>query len=124
MRPLCLTKVLLPLLEKSDQASMVFTSDSSASKAPAYAGVYGVAKIALQGFAHILAAELESGQKVRVNTLIPGPVDSPLRKRAYSGEDKTKLPNMASLAPVYQYLFGAASIGVTGQTIDARTFHL
>lgn len=122
--PFILSKLLLPLLEKSDHASIVFTSDSSASKAPAYAGVYGVAKVALQAFAHILAAELEAGQKVRVNTLVPGPVDSPIRKKAYPGEDKTKLPAMASLAPVYQYLFGVASIGITGQTIDARTFHL
>jgi NAD(P)-dependent dehydrogenase (short-subunit alcohol dehydrogenase family) len=122
--PFLLTKVLLPLLEKSAHASIVFTSDSSANKAPAYAGAYGVAKVALQGFANILAAELEAAQKIRVNTLVPGPVDSPLRKKTYPGEDKTKLPDMQSLAPVYQYLFSSASIGVTGHTIDARTFHL
>jgi hypothetical protein len=29
-----------------------------------------------------------------------------------------------SLAPVYRYLFGPDSIGITGKTIDARTFHL
>ncbi|NOT84712.1 MAG: SDR family NAD(P)-dependent oxidoreductase [Methylococcaceae bacterium] len=122
--PFMLTKVLLPILEKSPYASIVFTSDSAVNKAPAYAGVYGVAKIALQGFAHILAAELESAQKIRVNTLIPGPIDSPQRKRAYPGEDKTKLPDLESLAPVYEYLFSSASIGITGHTIDARTFHL
>ncbi|MEQ1636878.1 MAG: SDR family NAD(P)-dependent oxidoreductase [Methylococcales bacterium] len=122
--PFLLTKVLLPTLEKSPHASIVFTSDSSVNKAPAYAGVYGVAKIALHGFASILAAELEAGEKIRVNTLIPGPIDSPQRKKAYPGEDKTKLPDLQSLAPVYQYLFGSASIGITGHTIDARTFHL
>ena len=122
--PFLLTKVLLPLLEKSAHASIVFTLDSSVSKAPAYAGVYGVSKIALQGLASIFAAELESGKKVRVNTLIPGPIDSPLRKKAYPGEDKTKLPDVQSLAPVYLYLFSSASIGITGHTIDARTFHL
>jgi len=31
---------------------------------------------------------------------------------------------MASLAPAYLYLFGPQSLGVTGQAIDARTFHL
>jgi hypothetical protein len=31
---------------------------------------------------------------------------------------------MASLAPVYLYLFGPQSLGVTGQIVDARTFHL
>ncbi len=119
-----LTRMLLPVLEKSQHASIVFTSDSSARKAHAYSGAYGVSKIAMEGLAKILAEELEAANKIRVNTLIPGAVDSPLRKRAYPAEDKAKLPTMASLAPAYLYLFGSQSIGVTGQTIEAATFHL
>ena len=122
--PFLLCRVLLPVLQKSEHASIVFTSDSSARKAPAYAGAYGVSKIALEGFAKILAEEHEAFGKIRVNTLIPGPVDSPLRKRAYPAEDKHKLPEMESLVPAYLYLFGSQSIGITGQAIDARTFHL
>jgi NAD(P)-dependent dehydrogenase (short-subunit alcohol dehydrogenase family) len=122
--PFILTRVLLPVLQKSQHASIVFTSDSSARTAPAYSGAYGVAKVALEGFAKILAEELEAGQKIRVNTLVPGPVDSPFRKRAYPAEDKNKLPAMDSLAGAYSYLFTSQSIGITGQVIDARTFHL
>ena len=122
--PFLLTRVLLPVLQKSQQASIVFTTDSSARNAHAYAGAYGVSKIAMEGLASILAEELESAGKIRVNILIPGAVDSPLRKRAYPAEDKAKLPTMASLAPAYLYLFGPQSLGVTGQAIDARTFHL
>jgi len=122
--PFLLTRVLLPVLQKSAHASIVFTSDSSARTAPAFSSAYGVSKIALEGFAKILSEEFEASGKIRVNTLIPGPVDSPLRKRAYPGEDKSKLPSMASLAAVYRYLFGSESVGVTGQTIDARTFYL
>jgi NAD(P)-dependent dehydrogenase (short-subunit alcohol dehydrogenase family) len=119
-----LTRMLLPVLEKSQHASIVFTSDSSARKARAYFGAYGVSKIALEGLAKILAEELEAANKIRVNTLIPGAVDSPLRKRAYPAEEKAKLPTMTSLAPAYLYLFGSQSIGVTGQAIEAATFHL
>jgi len=122
--PFLLTRVLLPVLQKSQHASVVFTSDSSARNAHAYSGAYGVSKIAMEGLAKILAEELESANKIRVNTLIPGAVDSPLRRRAYPAEDKAKLPTMESLAPAYLYLFGSQSIGVTGQAIDARTFHL
>ena len=122
--PFLLTRVLLPILQKSTHASIVFTSDSSARHAPAYAGAYGVSKIALEGLAKILAEELEAAQKIRVNTLVPCPVDSPLRKRAYPAEDKAKLPAMDSLANAYSYLFTSQSIGITGQVIDARTFHL
>jgi NAD(P)-dependent dehydrogenase (short-subunit alcohol dehydrogenase family) len=122
--PFLLTRVLLPVMQKSGHASVVFTTDSAVRTPKAYTGALGVSKIALEGFAAILAQELESSGKVRVNTLIPGPVDSPLRKRAYPAEDKSRLPNMESLASVYLYLFGSQSIGVTGQVVDARSFHL
>lgn len=122
--PFLLTRVLLPVLLRSEHASIVFTSDSSARQAQAYSGAYGVSKIALEGLAAIWAQELEAGQKIRVNTLVPGAVDSPLRKRAYPAEDKTALLSMESLAPVYEYLFSEASLGVTGQIIDAQTFKL
>lgn len=119
-----LTRVLLPLLQKSQHASIVFTSDSSARQVRAYSGAYGVSKIALEGFAKILAEELEGGEKIRVNTLVPGPVDSPLRKKAYPAEDKAKLPGLQSLASIYCYLFDSASIGITGQVFDAQTFKI
>jgi NAD(P)-dependent dehydrogenase (short-subunit alcohol dehydrogenase family) len=122
--PFLLTRVLLPVLQKAENASIVFTSDSSARLTPAYSGAYGVSKMALEGFAHVLAEELEGGKKIRVNTLVPSPVDSPLRKRAYPGEDKTKLPKMESLAPIYNYLFSDVSFGITGQIIDASNFKI
>lgn len=122
--PFLLTRVLLPVLQKSQNASVVFTSDSYVRTAPAYAGAYGVSKLALEAYAKILAEELESGQRVRVNVLVPGPVDSPLRRRAFPAEDKSKLLKMGDLAPAYGYLFGPTSVGETGQVIDARSFHL
>ncbi len=122
--PFLLTRVLLPVLEKAENASIVFTSDSSARLTPAYSGAYGVSKLALEGFAHVLAEELEGAGKIRVNTLIPCPVDSPLRKRAYPAEDKSKLPKMDSLAPIYNYLFSDESLGVKGQLIDAQNFKI
>ncbi|CAA9891249.1 NAD(P)-dependent dehydrogenase (Short-subunit alcohol dehydrogenase family) [Candidatus Methylobacter favarea] len=122
--PFLLTRVLLPILQKSEHAAIVFTSDSSARTAPAYSGAYGVSNIALEGFAKILSEELESSRKIRVTIFIPGPVDSPLRKRTFPAEDKSKLPAMESLAPIYLYLFGSESIDITGQVVDARTFYL
>lgn len=122
--PFLLSRVLMPVLQQSETASIVFISDSHARTGAAYCGAYGVSKIALEGFAKILAEELESFKKIRVNVLVPGPIDSPVRKHAYPAEDKSKLPKMESLDPVFSYLFGSDCIDVTGQTIDARTFHL
>ena len=122
--PFLLNRVLLPVLQKSQSAVIVFTSDSAVRSASAFSGAYGISKIALEGMAKILAEELESFGKIRVNTFVPGPVDSPLRKRAYPAEDKSRLPRMESLDAAYVYLFGSQSVGVTGQTVDARTFNL
>ncbi len=119
-----LTQVLLPLLQKAKHASIVFTSDSFAREAKAYIGAYGVSKIALESYAKILAEELSDAGKIRVNTLVPGPVNSPLRKKTFPAEDKRKLPEMDEISPAYVYLFGTKSIGTTGQIVDARTFKL
>jgi len=121
--PFLLTRVLLPVLQKSPHASIVFTSDSMARTPKAYSGAYGVSKIALEGLAKILAEEMEAAQKIRVNVLVPGAVDSPLRNKLFPAEDKSKLPAMDSLNNIYAYLFGSDSIGVTGRTIDAQTFN-
>ncbi|MGH8550214.1 MAG: SDR family NAD(P)-dependent oxidoreductase [Methylococcales bacterium] len=117
--PFILTRVLLDLLRKSADGSIVFTSDSSARKGAAYWGVYGLAKIAVEGFAGILADELESSAKVRVNTLIPSPVDSPLRKMAFPAESPERRINAESLEKLYIYLLGSGSRGQNGQVFEA-----
>jgi NAD(P)-dependent dehydrogenase (short-subunit alcohol dehydrogenase family) len=93
-----------------------------ARQAKAYSGAYGVSKIALEGMAKILAEELEAEGKIRVNVLVPGPVNSPLRRKLFPAEDKAQLPPMTSLDSVYQYLFSDLSTGITGQIIDAQSF--
>ncbi|MCK5122335.1 MAG: SDR family NAD(P)-dependent oxidoreductase [Methylococcales bacterium] len=120
--PFLLCRVLLPLLQKSEHASIVFTSDSMTREPKAYSGAYGVSKIALEGFAKILAEELEAAQKIRVNTLVPGPINSPLRKKLFPAEDKDKLPEMDSLNDVYTFLFSDDSVGISGQIIDTENF--
>lgn len=119
-----LTQVLLPVLQKANHASIVFTSDSFVREPRAYTGAYGVSKIALESYAKILAEELCEAGKVRVNTLVPGPVLSPLRKKAFPAEEESKLPEMDQIIPAYLYLFTDKSIGTTGQVVDARTFKL
>ncbi|MCI0732197.1 MAG: SDR family NAD(P)-dependent oxidoreductase [Methylococcaceae bacterium] len=116
--PFILTRVLLGLLQKSADGAIAFTSDSSARKATAYWGVYGVSKIAVEGFAGILAHELESAAQVRVNILIPGPVDSPLRKLAFPAENPARRVDSESLEKLYIHLLGPGSRGQNGQVFN------
>lgn len=115
-----LTHACLPLLEKSADASIVFTSDSVGRKGRAYWGAYGVSKFALEGFMQILAAELEGTTNIRVNSLDPGAVMTFLRTRAYPGEDHKRLPTPEQVMAVYLYLMGRDSTGVTGQALNAQ----
>lgn len=121
--PFLLTKALLPLLKSADDASIVFTSDSSAQPARAYWGAYSISKIASEHFAKILADETENTTNVRVNMFVPGPVRSPMRRWAYPAEDLNLLADPESFADFYIYLLGPASRGMSGQTIYANQFN-
>lgn len=116
-----LTRACLPLLEQAPDASIVFSSDSVGRKGRAYWNAYGVSKFALEGFMQILAAELEGNTRIRVNSLDPGAVLTFLRTRAYPGEQHNLLPLPEQVMPVYLYLMGRDSVGITGQALNAQT---
>jgi NAD(P)-dependent dehydrogenase (short-subunit alcohol dehydrogenase family) len=113
-----LTRALLPLLSRGDDGVVVFTTDSSARSGRAYWGAYGIAKIALEGLAHMLADELEGAGKIRVNLFSPGPVRSAIRRRSHPGENPELSDAPETLAGRYVYLLGPASKGLTGQLIE------
>jgi NAD(P)-dependent dehydrogenase (short-subunit alcohol dehydrogenase family) len=84
--PVWLTQACLPLLRRADDAAVVFTVDDPARAGQAYWGGYGLAQHALHGLVGMLHAELASST-VRVSGLMPGPMRTPLRARAYVEED-------------------------------------
>lgn len=88
--PFIMTRELLPLLVKSGQSSVVFVGDSAVGAGKAYWGAYGVAKIALEGYARILADETEAFG-LKVQTFTPGPMRTPIRRAAYAGENPDTL---------------------------------
>jgi NAD(P)-dependent dehydrogenase (short-subunit alcohol dehydrogenase family) len=113
--PFLLTRACLPLLYRSEDASVVFTSDSVGRQGKAYWGAYGVSKFAIEGMMQILAAELESRPALRVNSIAPGPVRTRLRTHAYPGENPNALPAPEDVMAPYLYLLGPDSRGVTGR---------
>ncbi|MBN2699882.1 MAG: SDR family NAD(P)-dependent oxidoreductase [Methylothermaceae bacterium] len=114
--PYLLTHSLLPLLKASGDASVVFTSDSGGRQANAYWGAYGVSKVGLEAFARILAEEWASAGVLRANILVPGPVRTPIRHRAFPGEAEKYLTPPDSLVKLYVYLLGPESRGQCGYT--------
>lgn len=113
-----LTRALLPLLAKANDAAVVFTTDSSARQNRAYWGAYGIAKVAVESLARMLADELASAGRIRVNLFSPGPVRSGIRKRSHPGEHPEQSRPPQTLASRYVYLLGPASHGMTGELIE------
>ena len=115
-----LTQALLPLLREATDASILFTSSSVGRKGRAFWGAYAVSKFAVEGMAQTLADELEGVSSVRVNTLNPGATRTRMRAAAYPGENPGTRPTAESLMPLWLYLIGPDSIGITGQSFDAQ----
>lgn len=114
-----LTQVLLPLLRKSDDASVIFTSSGVGRVGKAHWGAYAVSKFATEGLSQILADE-HSHTTLRSNCINPGPVKTKMRQAAYPAEDQDKLKSPEEILSVYLYLLGSDSAGTTGQSIDAQ----
>src|SRR5262245_11138015 len=110
-----LTHVLLPVLRRSDDASVVFTSSSVGRKARAFWGAYAVSKCAIEGLSDILSQELESVSHVRVNTINPGPTRTAMRLQAYPSENPDSMTPPEAIVNPYLALLGPASRGITGQ---------
>lgn len=113
--PVALTRAVTPLLLASGGGSVVFVGDSAVGDGKAYWGAYGVAKLGLAGYARILGAELES-QGLSASVFTPGPMRSPIRLRAYPGENREDLPPPDRHAEALVRLLGAAGITPSSPT--------
>lgn len=118
--PFLLTRALLPLLKQSADASLIFTSASEVQNGRAYWGAYSASKAGADNLMRILASELEDNTPIRVNSLIPGPVQSQTRRTAFPGEDPNQHPEIETLLPAYLYLLGPDSQNVNGQILQAQ----
>ena len=118
--PYLLTMACLGLMNKSADASIIFSSDANGRHGKAYWGAYGVSKAGLEGFMQILADELETNSTIRVNSIDPGPVRTGLRRLAYPGEDVATLNAPEDVVDPFLYLLGPDSKGITGQQFTVK----
>ena len=89
---------VLPILNSG--ASIVLSGSTSASNGIPSFGVYAASKAAVRSFGRTWAAELV-GRNIRVNTLVPGPVETPgLAGLAPEGEEQALLDDIAAAVPM------------------------
>lgn len=119
LAPFLLTKACLPLLQRSPDASVLFTSTEAAHFPAAYWGAHAVTKSAQETLARIWAEETGVTPDLRFNVVIPGAVQSPQRRKSHPGEHPHSLPAAEAIMPLYVYLMSHESAGVNGQVFEA-----
>ena len=117
--PFILTRYCLPVLKRSADPSIVFTSSGVVARPRAYWGAYLASKWASEGLMRMLADELEQ-PKIRVNSIDPGKVRTRMRLAAYPAEDPQTLPTPESIVAPYLFLLGPESHGVSGETFSCQ----
>jgi NAD(P)-dependent dehydrogenase (short-subunit alcohol dehydrogenase family) len=115
-----LTKVLLPALRASADASVIFTSSSVGRRGRANWGAYAVSKFGVEGLSQVLSDELAGNSAVRVNAVNPGPTRTRMRRQAYPGEDPAQPIEPAAILGPYLWLLGPESRGFTGQSLNCQ----
>lgn len=116
-----LIRCLLPLLRRSEDASIIVTTSSVGQRGRAHWGAYAASKFALEGLAQVLAEELAT-TSVRVNCVNPGRTRTSMRAHAYPGEDPATVPAPDSILGTYYYLLGPAGRDVNGQRFDCQQY--
>jgi NAD(P)-dependent dehydrogenase (short-subunit alcohol dehydrogenase family) len=89
---------MLPLLNEG--ASVVLAGSTAASAGVPSFGAYAASKAAIRSLGRTWAAELV-GRKIRVNVVVPGPVETPgLKGLAPEGQHQALLDGEAATVPM------------------------
>ncbi|MDP8985205.1 MAG: YciK family oxidoreductase [Pseudomonadota bacterium] len=118
--PFILTQVVLPQLRKSADASIIFVSSGVVHDSRPFWGAYAVAKTGLESVRSMLSQELEGEPNIRVNSVNPGRMRTPMRAAAYPAEDPNTLPTPDSVTGPFLYLLSAQGRGTDGQYLNAQ----
>lgn len=113
--PYTLTRLCLPLLRQSADASVVYVSDEIARRSKAFHGIYGISKRAAEAMLESFALELAGEPHLRFNSYDPGPMRTDFRTKGYVAETASSLPTPDQRLARLLWLLGPDSHGLSGQ---------
>lgn len=118
--PFMMTKSLMPLLQRSEAGTIVFTGSSVSQAGRAYWGAYAASKAATVNLMQTLADELDEATNVRCNSINPGATRTKMRAAAYPAENPASVTRAEDIMPSYLFLMADASVGISGQQLNAQ----
>lgn len=114
-----IVKAMLPLLKRTQLASVAFTTSSVGRKGRAFWGSYSISKFATEGMMQVLADEFKNSQ-LRFNCINPGATRTQMRAKAFPGEEPKSIKTADQIMSTYVYLMSDISRGFTGQSLDCQ----
>jgi len=111
-----LTQFMIPLLNRSKDARIIFLSSTVGRQARAYWGAYGVSKFAIEGLSKTLSEELEN-TNIKVNSLNPGNMRTEMRRTAYPAENSDRNPLPEEKSPAIVYLMSNETKNLNGEQL-------
>jgi NAD(P)-dependent dehydrogenase (short-subunit alcohol dehydrogenase family) len=108
------TEAAIPEMRARGGGSLLFTASSSGLQGSAYSPVYSMCKFGVVGFVKSLAARL-ARDKIRVNAVCPGPIDTPMLRVFVARPDQKATAGMDPEELVQKRAAGSVPLGRTGR---------
>lgn len=116
--PFAINRACRSLLAAAPDAAVILVGESHGHAPTAYWGGFAVSKAALEAYFRVQAAEWAGQANLRLNLVIPGPINSPQRAQSHPGEDRSMRPDPATLAADLADLIGPGGQGRRGGLIE------
>ncbi len=111
-----ITRLALPLLQKSKEGRVVNIGAGAAVKAGMGMGAYAASKSGVHRLTEALAEEL-AGSSVTVNAILPSIIDTPTNRADMPDADTSQWVKPAAVADVILFLASPAARSITGALI-------